>query len=172
MSSEIKKFKTEIRQTFPSDNLEASLRNDPGCMELGDCIWTMVDTAIVEDILIGPNCKARVHYDLVICEVASDPSNIILQFSFDNFEAYPIEGECDSIINSWLNLYQMDDTIALENDIRDFNYFVSDLVEHAVIEEFLIDFQWGPWFDCSSFNTFLFADFSLVECSQLWIRFV
>ena len=169
---DFEKLRADLYQSFPDKNATATTRTTHGCMDLSDCIWTFVDTSIVRDIQITPDCKARVHYDLYFCELGPDITNLTLQFNIDNFEAYPIAGECDSIVQSWINLYSTGDTVTLEQDVRDFNYKVGEILEQLIIEEFLFDDHWAPWFPCKSENTLLYAEFSLVECSQLWLKFI
>ena len=167
----IELMKQKINKSFP-DYQSLSVSRTDGCSNYDYChaIWTETDFTV--DLEVFPGCSARAIFDVVLCEVISSPTTLILQFNFENFRAFPIWGQCDSLINNWIDLLISGDTTTLLNEINDFTYLVSELAEEWYIDWFLNDQQWSGWFPCTSTNTLLFAEFSFMQCTETWINFV
>lgn len=167
----IELMKSKIYESFPDFQANSVNRTD-GCSNYNDCHAIWIETDYTVDLEVFPGCTARAIFDVVLCEVNSGSSTLILQFNFDNFRAFPIWGQCDSVHHSWIQLLVSGDTTTLQNEINDFTYLVSELVEEWYIDNFLITEQWHSWFPCTSSNTLLFAEFSLMQCSQLFVNFI
>ncbi len=150
----------------------SDLRSDPifntnGCTNYDDCAEIVFSYAeYVVDLEISPGCSARAIFDVTLCIVNS--SSIIYQFNFDNYRAFPIFGQCDSIFDYWNELIDSNDLTTLLGEINDFSYYVSEIAEAWFIDNYLNNEGQTSTFACNNPNTLLFAEFSLMQCTETW----
>ncbi len=151
----------------------AGLRSDPifnsnRCTNYDDCETTIFSYAeYVVDLEISPGCSARAIFDVTLCIVNS--SSLIYQFNFDNYRAFPIFGQCDSIFDYWNDLIDSNDLTTLLGEINDFSYYVSEIAEEWFIDNYLNNEGQASIFGCNNPTTLLFAEFSFMKCTETWI---
>ena len=167
-SPKMERFNQEINESV-SDWRSDPIFNTNGCTNYDDCQNIIFsDTSYIVDLEISPGCSARAIFDVTACYLFSSGGTTILQFNFDNYRAFPIRGECDSIFDYWMDLIDSNDLTTLLGEINDFSYYVSEFVEAWFIDHYLITEGQASTFRCNNPNTFLFAEFSLMQCTETW----
>ena len=146
-----------------------------GCFSLDtfDCKGDLVFLGSFErEVDVYNNCKAKVKYDLWRCFQSNGlpypDLTVIFTFYFDNFEAFPIEGDCDSVLVYWEYLLSNN---LYEEFIESSETFVRDAqkaTEQVVIQEWM-DIV-GVFFGCDYLSTTLYSEFYTAKCYQDYLK--
>ncbi|MCZ2101315.1 MAG: hypothetical protein LC107_07245 [Chitinophagales bacterium] len=136
-----------------------------------DCGNTTAGCSLIEAgkkdtiLMPGTSCYAEVTYDLYVCPIPG--SSFIINYVFNNFSAYPIAGMgCDSILNSWIDLFTLGDFNELNNQLDLFNSIALKIVEKNYINYLFSDPFIQSIFNCNNLNSFLYTEFNVSNCFQ------
>ena len=163
----LKKAEGKIPFINRCNNIELRSFNSD-CFTTDDYIcdeFEFIGELIDQTIDYNDDCKAKISVKMYKC-AGWNAGKLIITYIFDDFDAYPIEGECDEILEYWKELEEQGNYEQLAIEMDNFLNNASVILEGKMMSIFVL--AGGGAFDCGEFNTALKADFYKSNCYQFY----